>query len=119
VKQKSWPEGVLQQIEVVQVSPATGLIVVPPSRSLATISWLKLIEIAPYRFLLAVPTGTAPESLEIAILDLLEHLPEDDYQEKTILADLRQKLSQHRQMEGLTKAEILLITHDSRSEKVR
>lgn len=98
------------RVEVVEISKHTGLIVVGPSQSLKSIPWLKLIEIAPFRFLLAVPTGTAIDSLEIAIIDLIEHLPENDIAEKPLLKDLRQKISHHRRKEGFTKGEILYIS---------
>lgn len=111
VHREAWPDSDGQQVEIIQVATGMGMIVVPPSTSLASIPWLKLIEIAPCRSLLAVPSGTAPESLEIAILDLIEHLPEEQGEERAMLTDLRLKLSQHRQMEGLSKAEILLINH--------
>ena len=76
---------------------------------------MQLIEIAPCRFLLAVPSGTASESLEITLVDLLETRPEDEIAEKALLTDLRQKLSRHRQKEGLTKGEILFINTESGS----
>ena len=111
---QAWPDDT-QKVEVIQVSKETGLIVVPPSKSLRSIPWLQLIEIAPCRFLLAVPSGTAIESLEITLVDLLETLSEDEITEKTLLTDLRHKLSRHRQKEGLTKGEILFINTDSDS----
>jgi len=99
-----------KRVEVVQISEDTGLIVVGPCQSLEKILWLKLIEITPCRFLLAVPTGTAIESLEVAIMDLIEGLPQDEISEKTLLTDLRQKLSHHRRQDGVSKGEILFIS---------
>lgn len=104
---RTWPEE--KQVEVVEIAKGTGLIVVGPSQCLQDISWLKFIEIAPLRYLLAVPTGTAIESLEIAILDQIERLPECESAEKTLLTELRQKLSHHRRKEGVSKGEILYI----------
>jgi hypothetical protein len=104
---QAWPDE--KRVEVVEISKGTGLIVVGPSQGLKSIPWLKLIEIAPFRFLMAVPTGTSIESLEIAILDLIEHAPEDQIAEKSLLTDLRQKLSHHRRKEGVTKGEILYV----------
>jgi len=102
-----WPDE--SQVEVVEIEKGVGLIVVGPSQSLKNIPWLRIIEIAPCRFLLAVPTGTAIESLEIAIIDLIEHLPEEQKAETTLLKDLRQKIGYHRRLEGVSKAEILFI----------
>ncbi|MCX5871539.1 MAG: hypothetical protein NTY00_13135 [Deltaproteobacteria bacterium] len=99
-----------KKVEVVQISEDTGLIVVGPSWSLKRIPWLRLVEIAPCRFLMTVPTGTAIESLEVAIMDLIEDLPQDELSEKTLLTDLRQKLSHHRRQEEVSKGEILFIS---------
>jgi hypothetical protein len=102
-----WPDE--SRVEVVEIEKGVGLIVVGPSQSLKNIPWLRIIEIAPCRFLLAVPTGTAIESLEIAIIDLIEHLPEEQKAETTLLKALRQKIGYHRRLEGVSKAEILFI----------
>ena len=110
---QAWPDTKERKVEVVKISRDTGLLVVPPTKSLKTISWLQMIEIAPCRFLLALPSGTAIESLEITIVDLIEHLPDDEIAELAILTDLRQKLSRHRQQEGLSKGEILFINTES------
>lgn len=99
-----------KRVEVVQISEDTGLIVIGPCQSLEKILWLKLIEIAPCRFLLAVPTGTAVESLEVAIMDLIEGLSLDEISEKNLLTDLRQKLSHNRRQERVSKGEILFIS---------
>jgi hypothetical protein len=98
-----------EKVHIARVTDDTGLIVVPSSKSLRSIPWLQLIEITPYRYLLAVPTGTSIESLEIAIIDLVERLPDDEIAEKTMLTDLRQTISQHRRSAEFTKGEILFI----------
>jgi hypothetical protein len=107
---QTWPDE--KKVEVVEISKGTGVIVVGPSQSLKSIPWLKLIEIAPFRYLLAFPTGTAIDSLEIAIIDLIENLPENDIAEKALLVDLCQKISYNRRKEGHTKGEILYISID-------
>jgi hypothetical protein len=105
---QAWPDK--KRVEVVEIEKGSGLIVVGFSQNLKSIPWLKLIEIAPFRFLLAVPTGTSIESLELAIMDLIEHLPENDIDEMALLTDLRQKISHHRRKEGVSKGEILYIS---------
>jgi hypothetical protein len=102
-----WPDE--SKVEVVEIEKGVGLFVVGPSQSLKSISWLRIIEIAPCRFLLALPPGTAIESLEIALIDLIEHLPEEQNAEMALLKDLRQKISYHRRLEGVSKGEILYI----------
>src|SRR5450759_23990 len=54
-------------VELVEMAPGKSLIVVSPSQALKRIPFLKLIEIAPARHLLTIPSGTAIESLEVAL----------------------------------------------------
>lgn len=98
-----------RKVDVVKVTKDSALLIVPPSRILQSIPWLQLIEIAPSRFLLVIPSGTATEALEIALVDLIEHLPEEEVAEKNLMTDLRKKLSQNRRKDGLSKGEILFI----------
>lgn len=98
-----------RKVDVVQVSKNSAVLIVSPSRNLQSIPWLKLIEITPSRFLLVLPSGTAIEALEIALVDLIEHLPEDEIADKILLTDLRQKLSQHRRKDGFSKGEIIFV----------
>lgn len=104
----AWKEK--KQIEVIPISDDTGLIIIGPNESLKQIPWLKLVEIAPCRFLLSTPSGTNIESLEVALMDLIERLPPDKHSEITMLNELRQLLSQYRRQESVTKGEILFIS---------
>ena len=63
-----------KRVELVEVMPGLGVLIVGPSRYLQKIKWLRLVELAPMRYLLVVPSGTAIDSLEVAIIDLLENL---------------------------------------------
>lgn len=98
-----------KRVEVVKISEGAGLIVIGPCRSLAKIPWLRLIEIAPTRFVISIPTGTDVASLEVVIMDLLENLPADESYEKDLLEELRRLLSHHRRQQEVTKGEILFI----------
>lgn len=98
-----------RKVDVVKVTSDMALLIVPPSRTLQSIPWLQLIEVAPSRFLLVIPSGTATEALEIALVDLIERLPEEEIAEKKLLTDLRRKLSHNRRQEGLSKGEILFV----------
>lgn len=99
-----------RRVDVVEVTKDIALLIVPPSRNLQSIPWLQLVEIAPSRFLLVIPSGTATEALEIALVDLIERLPEEEVAEKNLLIDLRRKLSYNRRKDGLFKGEILFIS---------
>ncbi len=69
--------------------PGLGVIIVGPSRYLQKIKWLRLVQLAPMRYLLVVPSGTAVDSLEVAIIDLLENLEQHEESEKATLEELR------------------------------
>ncbi len=99
----------VQELGTIKTFNGSELIVVPPCESLKKIPGLKLIEISPLRCLLAIPSGTSTESLEISLIDLLEHLPKEAIGERRILTALRQKIGQHRRNEQISKGEILYI----------
>ena len=96
-------------VEVVEVEPGMGVILVGPSACLRRIPWLKLVEVAPARHLLVIPTGMPIDSLEVAIMDLLDDLLPDDHRERTILKELELKIRQLRRGKKVSKAELLFI----------
>jgi hypothetical protein len=100
-------------VELVQMAPGKSLIVVGSSLALRQISWLRLIEIAPARYLLTIPSGTPIEALEVALRDLA-HDPEQvkNQRETQVLDDLLQLIGQHRRSMRLSKAELLIIDTD-------
>lgn len=95
--------------EIVEVAPATGVMVVPANRSLRTIPWLKVIEVAPSRYLIAIPPGTPIERVEVALMDLLEETRLSTPDEVPMLEALRDKISELRRGNRISKAEILII----------
>jgi hypothetical protein len=96
-------------VELVEVMPGLGIILIGPSRYLQRIKWLRLVEIAPLRFLLTIPSGTAVDSLEIAIIDLLQNLEPHEEREKSILEGLRDLMRRLRLGGKLSKAELLFV----------
>ena len=96
-------------VEVVEMIPGSGLIVVGPCASLARIKWLNMIEIAPARYLLTLPTGTAVEVLEVAIHDALEQLPANEERERAMLETLKNLLVGVRRTSTVSKAELLIV----------
>jgi hypothetical protein len=96
-------------VELIEVMPGLGIIIVGPSRYLQRIKWLRLIELAPTRFLVTIPTGTPVDSLELAIIDLLQNVKRHDEWEKSILEALRDLMRQVRLAGKLTKAELLFV----------
>ena len=97
------------QVELVPTGFEQSLIIVGPSKVLRDIPWINLIEIAPARFLIAIPPGTAIEKLEIALLDALEHLGPNEDQETALVMSLREHLNVVRRTDRLTKGEILFV----------
>jgi hypothetical protein len=104
------PRAALPAVERVRVGLGTDVLVVAESRRLRTLSWLRLVEIAPGRHLLAMPSGTPVDSLELAILDLLDDPAPIDAAERAVLEGLKRELAQGRRRESITRAELLFIT---------
>lgn len=100
-------------VELVEMSPGKSLIVVGPSQTLKRIPWLKLIEIAPARYLLTIPPGTAVESLEVVLYDML-NAPSirHDEREYDFLLELTNVIGHQRRTQRMSKAEILIINSD-------
>lgn len=96
-------------VDVVEAFSGQSVIIIGPSESLRKIEFLKMVEIAPARFLLVIPSGTAIESLEVAVNDLLDHLAPEDENERDLLSELYTILRHRRRQQDVTKAEILLI----------
>lgn len=97
------------EVEVAEVAPGSGIILVGPMRSLGRIGLLRLVEVAPRRYLLTVPSGTAVESLEMELMDLMESLPATEEAERPGLERLRQILNHQRKRKTMSKREFLLI----------
>ncbi len=98
-----------KRVELVEVMPGLGVIIVGPSRYLQKIKWLRLVQLAPMRYLLVVPSGTAIDSLEVAIIDLLENLEQHEESEKATLEELRDMMRSLRLGGKLSKAELMFI----------
>jgi hypothetical protein len=97
------------QVELVEVSPGLAIIIVGPSQLLRKIEWLRLVEVAPMRFLLSIPLGTSIDSLELAVLELLEDSELYDARERSLLSQLRDLIRILRRRGELSKAEMLFV----------
>lgn len=96
-------------VEIVEMATNTGLIVVGPSRALRQIPFLHLIEVAPARYLLAVDSGYDFKSLEIAINDVLEDVPERDEREQNLILQLLEHIKRLRKTDRVKMAEVLFV----------
>jgi hypothetical protein len=99
----------IKPVELVEVTPGKAIIVVGPSKSLRKIAWLRMVEITPIRYLLSLPPGTSIESLEIAILDLLETLSPEAHEDRVLLEALRNCIAHQRRGQMISKGELLFI----------
>lgn len=104
------PAGDLMRVEVVEVAPGIGLIIVGRSPRLLQIPWLRLAEIAPGRHLITILPGTSIESLEVAISDILDDAAEVDESESEMLRDLLKWMRTLRRSYKITKAELLFVS---------
>ena len=95
-------------VELIEVSPGKALLVIGPSSCLRQIEWLHLVEIAPFRYLLVLPSGTAVEILEVTIQDLLRNF-ELDSSESVLLTELLGIIGHQRRSKSISKAELLFI----------
>lgn len=96
-------------IEVVEVERGLGIIIVGPSKLLQRIEGLRMVEVAPLRFLLTIPLGTTIDSIELAVIDLVESGAASDEWEQALLAELRDLIRNLRQRRELSKAEMLFV----------
>ena len=96
--------------EVIEMAPGTGIVVVPYNRSLAKIPWLKMVEVAPMRYVLAITPGTPIEKVEVALIDLVEEAKLSAPEEVQMLETLRTKIGELRRGEKISMAEILFVS---------
>ena len=97
------------RVEVIEAFEGFGMIIMPPCPSLRKLECLRLVEIAPERFLLVALGDYSAQTLELDIQDLLENLAPESEDEGPVLAELKQVLSRNRRQENITSGRLLLI----------
>ena len=105
------------QVEIVEMAPNTGLIVVRPSKYLHKIAFLHLVEVCPTRFLMALDKGNDYRALELAVRDLMDDVPSEEEQEKELLHQLLEHVKKLRQSERVSMAEVLLVKLDDKRRR--
>lgn len=98
----------LKDVELIEISPGKAMIFVGPIPSLRRIPWLQTLETAPGRNMLIIRSGTAVDSLEVEIFDLLEKGPAMGADERSMLEALRGMLGNLRRSQRISKAEIIV-----------
>jgi len=102
-------DSLLKPVELITVEKGKALIVVGPSRALRQIDWLRMVEISPARYLLVLPSGMSVDSLEVAILDLIENIDSSDREEMFLLKELRALIGNQRRGKSISKAELVFV----------
>lgn len=100
--------GAPPDVELVEVMSGKALIIVGPCQALGRIEWLKLVEIAPARYLIMLPSGKPIECLEVEIQDILDGLGPDD-EDRPLLERLREVMVTQRRRRTVSKAELILV----------
>jgi hypothetical protein len=105
------------KIEIVEVAPGLGIILVGPSRLLQKVRGLRLVEVAPMRYLLTIPPGTSVDSFELAIMDLLDEdaKSNEDWEHSTLIR-LRDLIRGLRREGKLLKGEMLFTDTRARAK---
>jgi hypothetical protein len=96
-------------VEIVEVAPNRGLIVVADSALLRSIEGLRMIEIAPARFLITVKANLSVESLEVQIHDLIEE-ESGGPEEIALLQELLRQIRHQRRSRTVSKEELLIVS---------
>jgi hypothetical protein len=97
-------------VEVVEMVDDIGLLVVGPSALLRRIPFLHLVEVSAGRYLMALAPGNDMKSLEIAITDMVDDLPERDERERALLLELLGHLRKLRKKDRVSMAELLFVS---------
>ena len=109
--QRAFPKG--SSYEIVKVAPRESVFIVGSNTQLANIRWLKLVEVAPGRNLITIPSGTSLESLEVAILELIENMPSDEFMDQALLKEFCKYIGRLRRNNKMSTVEILIVDTDN------
>ena len=102
-------------VEVVNMVPGAGLLVIGPSKALRRIPFLHLVEVAPARYLLAMNPGNDFRALELALQDVLEDVPAGDDRERRLIGELLDRIRMLRRADLVSMAEILFVRKRAKS----
>ncbi|MBL9151373.1 MAG: hypothetical protein JNK37_02755 [Verrucomicrobiales bacterium] len=100
------------QAEIVEMGAHSGVIIVGPSQALRRIPFLRMVEVNPARYVLALERGNDFRALEVAIIDLLYDLPETETMERELLDQLLELIRSVRRSARGEMVEIMLVAPD-------
>jgi hypothetical protein len=96
-------------VEIVEMAPHRGLIVVGDSALIRSLEGVRLIEIAPGRHLITVKANLSVESIEVQIHDMIEE-GRGEPGDIARLKDLLQHIRHQRRRKAVSKEELLVIS---------
>lgn len=96
-------------VQISKISADIGLVVIGPSQALRQIPFLHLVEVAPARYLLALDSDHDFKSLELAINDVLDDVPQGENRERELIVQLLQHIKGLRKSGGTSTAKILFV----------
>ena len=99
----------LKPVTTVKIAKGKAIILVGYSERLVRLPFLRLIEVAPARYLISIRSGTAIESIEVAMHDILDDLPKEKTADREILEALLRIIRASRRTNTTMKEEILFI----------
>lgn len=105
------------RVKVLKISDKEGILTVGPCTILNNIPHIKLIEIAPFRYIISKPAGTPIETIEIALIDMIEQTNGDQQEERDMLIKIRNYIKKHRENDSLQTREIMLLNVHEEADK--
>jgi hypothetical protein len=111
------PGGIpMRPVATVNVAEGRAVILVCHSEPLLSLPWLRLIEVAPARYLISIRSGTPIESMEVSLHDLLEVLPAENRKDREVIEALMKIFRSSRRDKTMTKEEIFIVAESSPAE---
>ena len=98
-----------EPVRKLRIAKDESLLVVARSRLLASIPWIRMVEIAPGRHLLSLRDGVPIEKLEVTLEDLLDSNPDAGEAERNVLRTLLSRIRAPRRNQAVRKEEILVV----------
>ena len=96
-------------VEIVEFAENTGLVVIGPNQALAKIPFVRLVEVAPARYLISLASGYGFHRLEIALADLLDDESDLAGNDREMISRLLDHFKSFRRSESVSMAQILLV----------
>ncbi|HJT79780.1 MAG TPA: hypothetical protein VJ719_01175 [Chthoniobacterales bacterium] len=96
-------------VQIVEIAENTGLVLVGPSEALSKVPFLRLVEVAPARYLLALTPGHDLNHLEIALNDQLDEPDNSVGSDRDLISTLLNHFKNFRKSDSVSMAQILLV----------